>query len=30
VTRVPANINDEAFVVAVLAAFDDVMSGAGS
>jgi uncharacterized protein (UPF0261 family) len=30
VTRVPANINDEAFVVAVLAAFDDVMSAAGS
>jgi uncharacterized protein (UPF0261 family) len=27
VTRVPANINDEAFVKAALAAFDDVMKG---
>lgn len=27
VTRVPANINDEAFVDAVLAAFEDVMEG---
>jgi uncharacterized protein (UPF0261 family) len=28
VTRVPANINDEAFVQAALAAFDDVTTGA--